>query len=109
MAHTLLYTIGYNAPEHRILSKDNDWADPGALDDAIKKVAHALRPRTLDFHVAQNDATAKGVGSHDKTGRHCMVGDPNGSFIHQTADSSTAWNRASQLRQHFATAVPQIR
>jgi hypothetical protein len=27
----------------------------------------ALRPWTIDFHVAQNDATVKGSGSHDKT------------------------------------------
>ena len=80
MAHTLLYTMGYNAPEHRILPKDYDWADPKALDEAIKKLAHALRPWTIDFHVAQNDATVKGEGSHDKTGRHCMVGDPNGKL-----------------------------
>ena len=28
----------------------------------------ALRPWTIDFHVAQNDGTVKGVGYHDKTG-----------------------------------------
>ena len=80
MAHTLLYTMGYNAPEHRLLPKDHDWADSSKLDEAIKTVAHALRPWTIDFHVAQNDATVKGEGSHDKTGRHCMVGDPNGKL-----------------------------
>ena len=37
-----------------------------------------LRPWTIDFHVAQNDGTVKGMGYHDKTGRHCMVTDPNG-------------------------------
>ncbi len=80
MAHTLLYTLGYNAPEHRILPEGYDWKDRKTLDSAIKEVAHALRPWTIDFHVAQNDATVKGEGSHDKTGRHCMVGDPNGKL-----------------------------
>jgi hypothetical protein len=80
MAHTMLYTTGYNAPEHRLLPKDYDWKDRKALDGALKEVAHALRPWTIDFHVAQNDATVKGEGSHDKTGRHCMVGDPNGKL-----------------------------
>jgi hypothetical protein len=80
MAHTLLYTMGYNAPEHRILPKDYDWSDGRALDNAIETVARALRPWMIDFHVAQNDATVKGEGSHDKTGRHCMVGDPNGKL-----------------------------
>ena len=27
-----------------------------------------------------NDATVKGMGSHDKTGRHCQVNDPNGKL-----------------------------
>ena len=40
----------------------------------------ALRPWTIDFHVAQNDATVKGSGSHDKTGRHCLPHDPNGKL-----------------------------
>ncbi len=34
----------------------------------------------IDFHVAQNDATVKGSGSHDKTGRHCLANDPNGKL-----------------------------
>ncbi|HEX9905578.1 MAG TPA: TIM barrel protein, partial [Propylenella sp.] len=57
MAHSMLYTLGYNAEEDRILPKDFDWSDKGALDAAYKKVADALRPWTLDFHVAQNDGT----------------------------------------------------
>ena len=27
--------------------------------DALRKVTHALRPWTIDFHVAQNDGTVK--------------------------------------------------
>ena len=38
MAHTLLFTMGYNAPEDRLLPADYDWKD-GAQFDA------ALRPR----------------------------------------------------------------
>lgn len=80
MAHTLLYTMGYNAPEDRILPEGWDWSDPKVLDDALTKLTAALRPWTIDFHVAQNDATVKGSGSHDKTGRHCPVNDPNGKL-----------------------------
>ena len=40
----------------------------------------ALRPWTIDFHVAQNDGTVHGTGSHDKTGRHCLATDPNGKL-----------------------------
>ena len=43
-------------------------------------MTEALRPWTIDFHVAQNDATVKGSGSHDKTGRHCLPDDPNGKL-----------------------------
>lgn len=83
MAHTMLYTMGYNSPESRILPEGFDFKAPGAPDKllaALKTVADALRPWTIDFHVAQNDATVKGSGSHDKTGRHCPPNDPNGKM-----------------------------
>jgi sugar phosphate isomerase/epimerase len=80
MAHTLLYTMGYNAPEDAILPQDWDWSDPAELDEALKQLTAALRPWTIDFHVAQNDASVKGSGSHDKTGRHCLPDDPNGKL-----------------------------
>ena len=80
MAHTLLYTMGYNAPEDRILPEGHDWKNRDALDEALKTVTKRLRPWTIDFHVAQNDATVKGSGSHDKTGRHCLPTDPNGKL-----------------------------
>ena len=76
MAHTLLYTLGYNAPEDRLLPENYDWKDRSVLDEALKTVTDALRPWTMDIHVAQNDATVFGSGSHDKTGRHCLPGDP---------------------------------
>jgi sugar phosphate isomerase/epimerase len=71
MAHTMLFTLGYNAPEDAI---------PGELRDAYQQMAKALRPWLFDFHVAQNDGTVKGSGSHDKTGRHCPPNDPNGKL-----------------------------
>ncbi len=80
MAHTLLYTLGYNAPGDAILPADWKWADPAKLDEAMKTLTTALRPWTIDFHVAQNDATVRGSGSHDKTGRHCLATDPNGKL-----------------------------
>jgi hypothetical protein len=79
MAHTLLYLLGYNADEHRIVPRDFAW-QPDELDRALATLTAALRPWTIDFHVAQNDATVKGSGSHDKTGRHCLPKDPNGKL-----------------------------
>jgi sugar phosphate isomerase/epimerase len=80
MAHTLLYTLGYNREQDRLLPEGYDWKDRAVLDEALRKVTAALRPWTIDFHVAQNDATVKGSGSHDKTGRHCLANDPNGKL-----------------------------
>jgi len=80
MAHTLLYTLGYNAPEDALLPQGFDWKDESKLQEALKQLTAALRPWTIDFHVAQNDATVKGSGSHDKTGRHCLATDPNGKL-----------------------------
>jgi sugar phosphate isomerase/epimerase len=78
MAHTMLYTLGYNSPESRILPENFDWSDNAVVVDGLRQVTDALRPWTIDFHVAQNDGTVKGSGSHDKTGRHCPPNDPNG-------------------------------
>ena len=91
MAHTMLFTMGFNSPEDRLLPDNFDWADGAALAAAYKKVANALRPWTFDFHVAQNDGTVKGQGSHDKTGRHCQVTDPNGRM--DIVRDSGAWLR----------------
>jgi sugar phosphate isomerase/epimerase len=80
MAHTLLYLLGYNKPEDRILPENFDWSDRATLTEGLKTVTRALRPWTIDFHVAQNDGTVFGSGSHDKTGRHCLATDPNGKL-----------------------------
>ena len=80
MSHTFLYLLGYNAPEDRILPADYQWDDRETLTEGLKKLTAALRPWTIDFHVAQNDGTAYGSGSHDKTGRHCQATDPNGKL-----------------------------
>jgi sugar phosphate isomerase/epimerase len=80
MAHTLLFTLGYNAPEDRILPEDFEWEQTDRFQEALRQLTAALRPWTIDFHVAQNDATVHGTGSHDKTGHHCLPGDPNGKL-----------------------------
>ncbi len=80
MAHTMLFTMGHNAPEDRLLPADFEWSQTDRLAEAYREVARALRPWTLDFHIAQNDGTVSGSGSHDKTGRHCRPLDPNGKL-----------------------------
>jgi sugar phosphate isomerase/epimerase len=77
MAHTYLFLMGYNAPEHALLQ-------PGYSDEefyaAYEKMVDKLRPWTIDFHIAQNDGEVHGAGSHDKTGKHCPADDPNGKL-----------------------------
>ena len=90
MAHTLLYLLGYNAPEDAILPNDFDW-ETDKKREALKELTHALRPWTIDFHVAQNDATVHGTGSHDKTGRHCLPDDPGGKL--EIAHDAGYWLR----------------
>lgn len=100
MAHTLLYALGYNAPEARLVPADFDW-EPAALDAALKQLTDALRPWTIDFHVAQNDGSVYGEGYHDKTGRHCMATDPNGKL--DVARHAGFWLRddAGELTRAF--------
>ena len=80
MAHTLLYLLGYNAPQDAILPKGADLSDKAVVDKGLTTLTAALRPWTIDFHVAQNDASVHGSGTHDKTGRHCLPNDPNGKL-----------------------------
>jgi sugar phosphate isomerase/epimerase len=91
MAHTMLFTMGYNSPEDALLPVDFDWSQEERLADAYKQMANALRPWTFDFHVAQNDGTVKGEGSHAKTGRHCQATDPNGKL--DIVRDAGAWMR----------------
>ena len=41
MAHTLLFTMGYNAPEDRILPENFDWSDRKALDAGLREMTRA--------------------------------------------------------------------
>jgi len=86
LAHTYLYLLGYNAPEAALLQPGYSQAE---FDVAYAKMTDALRPWTIDFHVAQNDGSVHGTGSHDKTGRHCPPDDPNGKL--DIAKCSTYW------------------
>jgi sugar phosphate isomerase/epimerase len=77
LAHTYLYLMGYNAPEHALLHEG--YTDK-EFYTAYEKMVDKLRPWTIDFHVAQNDGQVHGAGSHDKTGKHCPADDPNGKL-----------------------------
>jgi sugar phosphate isomerase/epimerase len=101
MSHTFLYLLGYNREEDRILPADFQWGDRAALIEGLKTLTKALRPWTLDFHVAQNDGTVFGSGSHDKTGRHCQAKDPNGKL--DVPNDAGFWLRdeSGQLTKKF--------
>ena len=102
MAHTLLYMLGYNAPEDRIVPEQFDWADVATFDQGYRTLTDALRPWTIDFHIAQNDATVKGSGSHDKTGRHCPATDPAGKL--DITHRAGFW-----MRDSYGNVLPKYR
>lgn len=77
LAHTYLYLLGYNAPEHALVQ---DGYSDEEFYAAYQTMTDKLRPWTIDFHVAQNDGEVHGAGSHDKTGKHCPADDPNGKL-----------------------------
>ena len=77
LAHTYLYLMGYNAPEHALLQEGYTEEE---FYSAYEEMTDKLRPWTIDFHVAQNDGEVHGAGDHDKTGKHCPADDPNGKL-----------------------------
>ncbi len=77
LAHTYLYLLGYNAPEHALVREGYTDAE---FWPAYEQMTDRLRPWTIDFHVAQNDGHVHGAGSHDKTGKHCPADDPEGKL-----------------------------
>jgi hypothetical protein len=98
LAHTYLYLLGYNAPKSALLQEGYTEAEFWA---AYQTMTDALRPWTIDFHVAQNDGSVHGTGSHDKTGRHCLADDPNGKL--DIARCATYW-----LKDHAARGIQHI-
>ncbi len=80
MAHTLLFLMGYNAPQDRLLPEGFNWDNDQAFDAAYVELTNMLRPWTIDFHVAQNNGEVFGSGSHDKTGRHCLPNAADGKL-----------------------------
>ena len=90
MSHTHLYTLGSNAEAHRLVPKNYHY-EPAEFHKAMTKLTNALRPWTIDFHVAQNDGSVFGSGSHEKTGRHCLATDPKGKL--NIARDSGYWLR----------------
>jgi hypothetical protein len=98
LAHTYLYLLGYNSPADALLQPGYSEAEFWA---AYEKMTDALRPWTIDFHVAQNDGSVHGTGSHDKTGRHCPADDPNGKL--DIARCASYWLRDAAARgiQHI--------
>ena len=98
LAHTYLYLMGYNAPEHALLkegySEDEFYA-------AYEKMTDALRPWTIDFHVAQNNGEVHGTGTHEKTGKHCPADDPGGKLDITRCSGYWLKDAASRGVQHI--------
>lgn len=95
LAHTYLYLLGYNAPEHAMFQEqpaDQEMEFYVAYEQMVDK----LLPWTIDFHVAQNDGQVHGAGSHDKTGKHCPADDPQGKL--DVVRCASYWLRGAPAR-----------
>ena len=100
MAHTLLYMLGYNAEKDRILPEGLRLEGHGRRSTPpTRSSTDALRPWTIDFHVAQNDGTVFGSGTHDKTGRHCQADRPERQARHRQTRRLLAPRRQGQAHQ----------
>ncbi|MGB0414931.1 MAG: sugar phosphate isomerase/epimerase family protein [Coraliomargarita sp.] len=98
LAHTYLYLLGVNAPEHKLLEPGYDEA---SFWDAYQTMVKALGPWLFDFHVAQSNGTVFGSGSHDKTGRHCPADAADGKL--DIVKCALAWllDENGQLRNNI--------
>jgi sugar phosphate isomerase/epimerase len=98
LAHTYLYLLGVNAPAHALLQEGYSEEE---FQAAYTTMTDALRPWTIDFHVAQNDGSVHGTGSHDKTGRHCPADDPNGKLDITACSGYWLKDAAARGMQHI--------
>jgi sugar phosphate isomerase/epimerase len=93
LAHILTSMLGV-VPREVALLHDGYTRDEFYV--AWEEVADMLRPWTIDFHVAQNDGTVRGAGSHAPTGKHCMPDDPNGKL--DIAKCAAYWLKGADER-----------
>ena len=62
MAHTMLFTMGFNAPEDSLLPEGFDWSQQDKLAEGVPQGGRRSSSWTIDLHIAQNDGTVKGSG-----------------------------------------------
>ncbi len=98
LAHTYTFMLGFNAPEDALISPEHTEEE---FWPAYEQMTDALRPWTIDFHVAQNDGTVHGAGAHDKTGKHCQADDPNGKLDITRCSGYWLKDAASRGIQHI--------
>ena len=72
-AHAALYARLQRARRRASCPRASTGRTRTVLDQALKTLTDALRPWTIDFHVAQNDATVKGIG-HARQDRPSLPG-----------------------------------
>ena len=102
MAHTLLYTLGENAPEDRILRRPASTGPIKAgLDAALRTLTTPSAPGRSTSTSPRTTPRVFGSGSHDHTGRHCLPGDPNGKLDIPATPASGSATRTAILTKAF--------
>ena len=98
LAHTYLYLLGVNAPEHALLK---DGYSDEEFWQAYQTMTNALGPWMFDFHVAQSNGTVFGSGSHDKTGRHCTADADDGKLDIVRCSRHWLLDESQQIRNNI--------
>ena len=71
MAHTLLYILGYNAPEDALLPQDFDFSEEEQFHDAYKQTHR--RPATLDDRLPRRPERRHGAWAPARTTRRAAT------------------------------------
>ena len=77
------------------------------LDRAIKTMTGALRPWTIDFHVAQNERRSRDRGPRQE-GRHCLPGIPTGRWTSSASPARGCAMRRASRRARSSTSAGTV-
>ena len=105
MAHTLLFTMGYNAPEDRILPEGFDWSDRDALDAGAEDDDRSAA--RVDCSTSTSRRTTAPSRARARTTRPAATACPSTPTASSTS-SSTPASGCATTRQPGGAAPPHL-
>ena len=97
MAHTLLFTMGYNAPDDRILPENFDWSDRKALDEGLRQMTDGAA--AVDDRLPRRAERRDGQRIRDRTTRPGATACPSIPTANSTSSSTPASGCATMKGQ----------